>query len=102
MALPPNRMSHVSSKSFGVCPRAKMPYMPSIAQWFGVNRPRPCNQSGIIKRGTIEPPIAEQSKTTKVETVFICAALLQRLAVKSPIEAARLAAPKQARVKPNI
>ena len=45
-----------------------------------------------MKRGTIDPPMAEKSKTKKVDIVFICERLSQILTVKRAIDAARAAA----------
>ena len=41
----------------------------AMTQAFGVKRPRSCNHKGIMKRGTMDPPTAEQTSTTNVEIV---------------------------------
>jgi len=65
-------------------------------QKLGVKTPSFCNHSGIMKRGIIEPPIAESSNTAKVLTVCIWACVLQSEAMRSANPVARTEAPKQA------
>ena len=52
-----------------------------------------------MKRGTIEPPMAENRRTTNVDTVFIWAELPDKLATKSAIEDAKAAEPMQAKTR---
>ena len=55
-----------------------------------------------MKRGTIDPPMAENKRTMKVDSVCICVAFAVRLATNKAIAAARAADPAQAKTRARI